>query len=1084
MENITLMRKTKWLSFIIVPILFGLLCMVPNPVFSQVVLPDFINSEPYPGAVSSVTVTMPAGSAIGDLVMVNIVTDDDGAITSPVEFTELAEFFTGTAGPTTGLYYRVIDGTEAASYVFSFPAEPAVVTTIRYNNSDVVSSSPFDGVAVTSSGVSANPQAPSITTTANNKTILQFVGVDGASAGVLASNTPTNTVLAANQSGESAGAEMMLTYSYQELAGATPIGNYTFASEQWATITVALNTRPKVVNLTGTTGTSCAGSSSISATYEVPNTSGNFELLDPLGNVVASQPYTGSSGSVTISFTATLSGSYTLRNQTFNDVQLSADFFIDSDGDSVCDDIDLDDDNDGLTDMEEDAVCFAVDYNDLANKQQIQISSNTGLGGGGGIGVLLDGNTTDQNFWYTNSGWTGDEIVRLEFPSPTVLSGLEFWIGNSRMMDNGTVLRAQGSNDGSTWEEMSPVAEYVQSGPNNTPGVLSAAPFSHTFLWENAAFYKFYRLLGISGGGNPTPYVYELFFRTESFATCDFDGDGRRNSLDLDSDGDGIPDNVEAQTTAGYVAPNADSQGTYAGNGGINSAYLGGLPQTDTNTDGNPDFLDTESDDDRIPDLEESGLMLTGIIGANGLDMGVYTSDDYSDVNGIVDDPNTDLAKVTTLTTEVDYRDKQPPPQITLCYNSNGGPSFGGSNMSNHDDKLLNPANFGEFGLAYYDFILKDIGDGANLNSSILIAEGCQIFFMGGSTSTFDPAPHIFTASGLEDLKAWGASPNNVIITFQNHSTAIGGFETVGGTPVYNFDGANGNRNPNSLTMLGEEVVSGPFGQTTQFNQGGSFQGHYTLFPSYACAVAVDNTSPDPRPTILLNGETGDFYIADWGILGSTGGVTNSPNITSNNDILYANMMNSAARVVIEGPTDVCSFFLCPAGEEAPSLTSTSVSSAGLPIDLNPLYTGTPPAATTLTWHTMSPPADDNYIGNSDNYRESGVVFAAFRADDGSCYSPPTPVMVSVNYPDLEVTITPGTEASAQGEVQTFTVMVTNNGPITAPDAEVKIPIPNSRELILANPSAGSYSGSDGVWSVGQLTNGQSATLNITIRLQ
>ena len=49
------------------------------------------------------------------------------------------------------------------------------------------------------------------------------------------------------------------------------------------------------------------------------------------------------------------------------------------------------------------------------------------------------------------------------------------------------------------------------------------------------------------------------------------------NHLDIDSDNDGIPDNVEAQTTSGYITPNNDNAATYTANHGINSAYIGGL---------------------------------------------------------------------------------------------------------------------------------------------------------------------------------------------------------------------------------------------------------------------------------------------------------------------------------------------------------------------------------------------------------------------------------------------------------------------------------------------------------------------------
>ena len=47
------------------------------------------------------------------------------------------------------------------------------------------------------------------------------------------------------------------------------------------------------------------------------------------------------------------------------------------------------------------------------------------------------------------------------------------------------------------------------------------------------------------------------------------DGDGIANYLDLDSDNDGITDNVEAQTTAGYIAPS----GVDANGDGVDDAY-------------------------------------------------------------------------------------------------------------------------------------------------------------------------------------------------------------------------------------------------------------------------------------------------------------------------------------------------------------------------------------------------------------------------------------------------------------------------------------------------------------------------------
>ncbi|WP_297696035.1 gliding motility-associated C-terminal domain-containing protein [uncultured Eudoraea sp.] len=148
----------------------------------------------------------------------------------------------------------------------------------------------------------------------------------------------------------------------------------------------------------------------------------------------------------------------------------------------------------------------------------------------------------------------------------------------------------------------------------------------------------------------------------------DSDGDGFPNHLDIDSDNDGLPDNIEAQTTSGYILPNEDDEATYVSNDGVNSAYIGGL--TPENTDGTDelDYLDSDTDNDLVPDNNEGNdFNFDGIPDQNftgtdtdgdGLDDG-YEGSNLNDpflVNDEITDPATDLPD-TDGTEDVNYRD-------------------------------------------------------------------------------------------------------------------------------------------------------------------------------------------------------------------------------------------------------------------------------------------------------------------------------------------------------------------------------------------------------------------------------------------
>ncbi len=136
----------------------------------------------------------------------------------------------------------------------------------------------------------------------------------------------------------------------------------------------------------------------------------------------------------------------------------------------------------------------------------------------------------------------------------------------------------------------------------------------------------------------------------------DSDGDSIDDRLDLDSDNDGIPDNVEAQSTAGYLAPSgggtamtdADKDGlddNYDANTTLTTTTASqGLTPGNTDTDSKPDYLDLDSDNDGDTDAIESGISAT-------------TNASFGDINGSVNNPISDLENTFGYGTEVNFRE-------------------------------------------------------------------------------------------------------------------------------------------------------------------------------------------------------------------------------------------------------------------------------------------------------------------------------------------------------------------------------------------------------------------------------------------
>ncbi len=139
---------------------------------------------------------------------------------------------------------------------------------------------------------------------------------------------------------------------------------------------------------------------------------------------------------------------------------------------------------------------------------------------------------------------------------------------------------------------------------------------------DNDGITDYYESSGIAPTGNDTDKdgvddAYDVDFTAgtdvdgdwidDNSKPKDTDSDSRFDIHDLDSDADGIIDNIEGQTTTGYIAPS----GNDTDNDGLDDAYDGNnsgatIIPTDTDGDLTADFLDTNSDNDPDSDLVEA----------------------------------------------------------------------------------------------------------------------------------------------------------------------------------------------------------------------------------------------------------------------------------------------------------------------------------------------------------------------------------------------------------------------------------------------------------------------------------------------
>ena len=238
--------------------------------------------------------------------------------------------------------------------------------------------------------------------------------------------------------------------------------------------------------------------------------------------------------------------------------------FFDWDRDGIINSFDLDSDNDGILDIYETRDTRATDMN------------NDGMADGvdaDGDGIMSTADSNDNSAGGT--GLTPEDLDRDGTP-------------NCRDLDS--------DGDGIT-DLTEALGTYDSDGIANATGTVDSD------------------LDGVRGNYTNSTSVADNYdgFGAKGIRPIDTDSDGKPNPYDIDSDGDGITDNVEGMATCSYALPaNADCDGD-----GVDNSYdvgtctspctrtSGGNTPVDKDSDGTPDYLDTDSDGDTRLDIYE-----------------------------------------------------------------------------------------------------------------------------------------------------------------------------------------------------------------------------------------------------------------------------------------------------------------------------------------------------------------------------------------------------------------------------------------------------------------------------------------------
>jgi len=190
------------------------------------------------GGATSLTLTVPAGTASGDLLIATVSVDGSNPITAPAGWATVSNGGDGSGNVEFGVFQRTATGSEPASYTFTWGGS-ASATGAMLRFTGVHPTTPV-GPTATNTGNSGTAIAPSVVTTQANTLILRVFGADRANiAAAPAGHTQIFSLLGGGGGSANGSGGATIT---QGTAGATGTASFGLSrNEQWRAVSVTIN---------------------------------------------------------------------------------------------------------------------------------------------------------------------------------------------------------------------------------------------------------------------------------------------------------------------------------------------------------------------------------------------------------------------------------------------------------------------------------------------------------------------------------------------------------------------------------------------------------------------------------------------------------------------------------------------------------------------------------------------------------------------------------------------------------------------------------------------------------------------------